>query len=77
MNDDEIARRKKITFAQAEGADPLPRQLARSEVSQELRAVVRKYIHDESTENGGSGWYLVKPWSHILEQVHIYHFTDW
>jgi hypothetical protein len=32
-NDDEIARRKGLTFAQAEGAEALPTQLKRTEVS--------------------------------------------
>ena len=75
-NDDEIARRKRLTFAQAEGASPLPTQLKRTDVSQELRAVLWKCIHDEikgSAESDGFVWYLRKPWSHILEQVHVYH----
>jgi hypothetical protein len=75
MNDDEIQRRKDLTFEQAEGLAPLPTQLARTEVSQELRAVLWKYIHeqiDETAEMGGMGFHLGKPWKHILEQVHVY-----
>ena len=75
MNDDEIQRRKNLTFEQAEGLAPLPTQLARTEVSQELRAVLWKYIHkqiDETAELGGMGHYLGKPWKHILEQAHVY-----
>jgi hypothetical protein len=47
MNDDEIERRKQLTFAQAEGAEPLPPQLKRTEVSAELRAVLWNYIYSE------------------------------
>jgi hypothetical protein len=36
MDDDEIAGRKRLTFAQAEGAEPLPSQLKRTEISQQL-----------------------------------------
>jgi len=65
-----------LTFAQAERASPLPTQLKRTDVSQELHAVLWKYIHDEikgSAESDGFVWYLRIPWSHILEQVHVYH----
>jgi len=58
------------------GASPLPTQLKRTEVSQEHRAVLWKCIHDKikgSAESDGLVWYLRKPWSHILEQVHVYH----
>jgi hypothetical protein len=75
MNDDEIKRRKDLTFEQAEGLAPLPTQLTRTEVSQELRAVLWKYIHeqiDETADMGGMGYYLGKPWKHILEQAHVY-----
>ena len=62
-NDDEIARRKQLTFAQAEGASPLPTQLKRTDVSQELRAVLWKCIHDEiksSAESDSFVWYSQK-----------------
>jgi hypothetical protein len=75
MNDDEIKRRKNLTFEQAEGLAPLPTQLARTEVSQELRAVLWKYLHeqiDESAESGAYAYYLGKPWDHILKEVYVY-----
>ena len=75
MTDDEIQRRKKLTFEQAEGLAPLPAQLARTEVSQELRAVLWQYLHeqiDQSAESGGYGYHVGKPWSHILREVHVY-----
>ena len=77
MSDDEINRRKGLTFEQAEGLAPLPKQLARTEVSQELRAVLWRYIHDqidESAESGSGfgGYYLGRPWNQILKGVHVY-----
>jgi hypothetical protein len=76
MNDDEIKRRKNLTFEQAEGLAPLPKQLARPEVSRELRAVLWNYLHGEISESaedsGYGGSYVVDPWNHILKQVHVY-----
>ena len=40
VDQEEIARRKLMTFAQAEGVDPLPRQLAIGEISDQLRALL-------------------------------------
>jgi len=67
MSDDEIKRRKGLTFEQAEGLAPLPKQLGRTEVSQELRAVLWNYIHEQITDSAnydsiyGHG-YLGQPW---------------
>jgi hypothetical protein len=75
MTDDEIKRRKNLTFEQAEGLAPLPTQLTRTEVSQQLRAVLWKYIHeqiDETAERGDYSFHLGKPWDNILKQVHVY-----
>jgi hypothetical protein len=77
MNDDEIKRRKNLTFEQAEGLALLPTQLARTEVSPELRAVLWNYIHEEiqktAEHSAGYGWsFLGKPWDNILKQVHVY-----
>ena len=40
QNTDEIERRKKLALAQDEGAEALPSQLKRTEVSQQLRTVL-------------------------------------
>jgi hypothetical protein len=75
MTDDEIQRRKNLTFEQAEGLALLPTQLARTEVSQELRAVLWKYIHEQidgTAQSGSFSYYLGKPWTHILKEVHVY-----
>jgi hypothetical protein len=77
MNDDEIQRRKKLTFEQAEGLALLPTQLSRTEVSRELRAVLWNYIHEEikktAEHSSAYGWStLGEPWDRILKQVHVY-----
>jgi hypothetical protein len=74
MNDDEVARRKGLTFAQAEGLEPLPSQLKRTEVSAELRAVLWNYIYSEidRTAHRDSYTYVGKPWLDVLKQVHVY-----
>ena len=82
MDDDEITRRKVLTFAQAEGLSPLPTQLSRTEVTPELRAILWRFVHDEmsrSPSSGGFGIYLGSTWSKILRNVHVQHyhrFTD-
>lgn len=39
-NDDEIERRKSLTFAQAEGVAPLPSQLQPKQISKQLRSLI-------------------------------------
>ncbi|MCA1474781.1 AbiJ-NTD4 domain-containing protein [Bradyrhizobium sp. NBAIM08] len=75
-NDDEITRRKKLTFAQAEGAEPLPSQLKRTDVSQQLRAVLWSYIHSEleRTSRRDMYAYIGDPWKRALRDVHVYFF---
>src|SRR5580704_17172912 len=74
MNDDEIARRKALTFAQAEGAEPLPTQLKRTEVSKQLRAALWNYIYEQLQETAESQtWtYVGDPWRTVLKHVHVY-----
>lgn len=82
MNDDEVARRRGLTFAQAEGLSPLPTQLNRTEVTPELRAVLWQFIHDEisrSTTTGTFDTFVGSVWGKILRNVHVLHyhrFTD-
>lgn len=73
MDDDEIARRKKLTFAQAEGAEPLPVQLQRTEVSPQLRAVVWDYIYRElnRTSRREMYSYVGDPWKGALNSLHV------
>jgi hypothetical protein len=49
---DKIARRKQLTFAQAEGPSPTT-QLKRTDVSKQLHAVLWNYIYEESQETTG------------------------
>ena len=75
--DDEIQRRKELTFEQAEGLAPIPAQLARTEVSPELRAVMWNFILEEIQkkarhENFYGTSDLGPPWDSILKQVHVY-----
>jgi hypothetical protein len=46
MNDDPYADRRRLTFEQAEGVEPLPRQMQPRELSQELRAVLWAHIYE-------------------------------
>ena len=70
--DEELQRRKGLTFAQAEGLAPLPRQLARAEISTELRAVLWRYIV-ESLEGNSEDGYLLDPWRELVAVLHVYH----
>ena len=77
MADDEAQRRKGLTFAQAEGLEPLPAQLKRTEVSGQLRAVLWAYIYGELTssrdEDMERNAVVGQPWGDVLRDVHIFH----
>jgi hypothetical protein len=68
----DIEERKKLTFAQAEGIEPLPSQLKLREVSPKLRAALWKFIHDHLQDHTLRGD-IDTPWSTILKEVHVYH----
>lgn len=78
MNDDEIARRKTLTFAQAEGAEPLPTQLKREQVSDQLRAAVWEYIYTEMnrTAQHDTFKYVGSPWRDVLKNAHAKIFAS-
>lgn len=65
-----------MTFAQAEGAEPLPSQLVLKEMSTELRAILWKIIYDsfEACEKSDSFGYshAGEPWLSILRAKHVY-----
>lgn len=46
--DSEYEKRKKLTFAQAEGAEALPSQLKRSEITQRLRSAIWNLIYSNA-----------------------------
>ncbi len=76
---DQYADRKRLTFEQAEGADPLPIQLQLRELSEELRAVLWHLFYEsfQKSLSTGSGVlhvspFFVDPWQHILYDKHVY-----
>jgi hypothetical protein len=74
MSDDDAARRRNLTFAQAEGVEPLPQQLARIDVSSELRARLWEYIYselDDSSHRDSHGRYLSDNWEEALKHAHV------
>ncbi len=77
MTNDLYGRRKELTFAQAERASPLPRQLALKEVSRELRALLWSVFFSSMSESilqteFPTRRYFDKPWSVILFHKHVY-----
>jgi hypothetical protein len=66
--------RKDISFAQAEGFEPLPSQLKRNEVSQNLRVKVHAIIYksiETDTRSGFEGRYIVGNWAEIIRDLHV------
>lgn len=77
MTDDPHASRKGLTFAQAEGAEPLPAPLALKEVSKELRAYLWNLIHSsmkQSTRYSSMGGpdYFDGYWLEVLRHKHVF-----
>lgn len=71
---DPYAARKKITFEQAEGIEPLPSQLRPKEISAELRALLweRAYTHlKDHSYDGMDGREFVDPWEGIFYKLHV------
>jgi hypothetical protein len=71
----DIEERKKLTFEQAEGIEPLPSQLKLREVSPKLRAVLWSLIHgylsDATQDTDYSVGDLDEPWPTILKDEHV------
>lgn len=70
--------RRKLTFEQAEGVEPLPSQLKIKEISPELAARLFELIHSEMSKSsryvdtfGDSYLVLVEPWLTVLRIYHI------
>jgi hypothetical protein len=69
--------RKRLTFEQAEGAEPLPAQLKPKEVSPAMRAtiwaLVLKSVEGSTHRGGGYGAaYVGDPWRLILTDQHVH-----
>jgi hypothetical protein len=62
--------RKQLTFAQAEGAEPLPRQLRPKELPKSLRAGLWLAIY-ESLEQHTDRSEFMSPWGDIFRVMHV------
>lgn len=67
---DDVSARKGLTFGQAEGVEPLPTQLAPTEVSPHLRAKLWAIFH-RSLEDCAYTGSIIDPWRAILLQWFI------
>src|SRR5690348_3371355 len=63
--------RKRLTFAQAEGVEPLPSQLKPKEISQELRAKLWGVFHTSLQTCSSRDNCFVDPWAGILRDKHV------
>lgn len=72
---DPLEARKRLTFKQAEGIDPLPTQLQRGQISQQFRAVLWALLHAELLRHRYSfeDEYLPEPWDTILRDAHVHY----
>jgi hypothetical protein len=72
---DPLAERKRLTFEQAEGVAPLPRQLRPKEISPELRALLWVAVHTsfetyKHRSIDGETQFL-DSWEHIFQTMHV------
>lgn len=70
----DLERRKRLTFAQAEGAAPLPSQLAPKVLSKELRAGLWALVHKSLLEDRviRAGSYVIgSDWGEILRRAYV------
>ena len=77
MADSSYEERRGLTFAQAEGVEPLPSQLKRTEVTRKLAALVWAVLHREITadvyRSSLTGQpYVVGRWEAILRDYHVF-----
>lgn len=75
MSDPIIEARKKLTFEQAEGAEPLPSQLKPKELTRELRARLWELVLGNIEGDVNSFTYEIGGrWAGILQRVHVNHY---
>ena len=71
---DDFEDRKRLTFEQAEGAEPLPSQLKLKEVSQQLRALLWSGVYSSLTDSKQRPYqgpdYVGPPWEIIFLDMH-------
>ncbi len=71
---DPLEVRKQLTFAQAEGAEPLPAQLKLKEMSRRLRAILWLVIYrsfEQHTIRVGARPSFISPWDVIFYSMHV------
>jgi hypothetical protein len=77
---DPLALRKTLTFEQAEGVEPLPRQLRLKQLSKELRAKLWFVVHESLDEHAfrsvdaagfRGGVIFREPWDEIFRVMHV------
>lgn len=78
MSDEPYEDRRHLTFEQAEGAEPLPRQLELKELSHEIRALLWDLVYSQLAQAShpvefGPGRYLSGDWITILRDKHVRH----
>ena len=72
MGDLPVEMRRELTFAQAEGAEPLPAQLRLGEVYQEMRAKLWNMIYQAVPRaTGTTREYLFGDWEIVLRDKHV------
>jgi hypothetical protein len=73
---DAFEERKRLTFEQAEGVEPLPTQLKLKELSPAIRAALWdltfQSITDHPLDRGQWGTFVEDPWRSILHYRHVY-----
>jgi hypothetical protein len=67
---DALARRKALTFEQAEGAEPLPEQLKPKELSRRLRVKLWQVLRANMTSSVDSGEFFGE-WEIIFYDMHV------
>ena len=77
MADSSYEQRRGFTFAQAEGVEPLPSQLKRTEVTSKLAALVWAVLHREFTADVYTSsltghMYVKGRWEAILRDYHVF-----
>lgn len=78
MNSDPYVDRRRLTFEQAEGVDPLPAQLKTKQLSQKLRSRLWKVVYEEIRQHCVYNelqriYYLAEPWRDIFYSFHTIH----
>jgi hypothetical protein len=80
MSSDAFEERKRLTFEQAEGAEPLlPSQLKLKELSQELRAILWRVVSDSLLAsrrfpNYARHAHLDEPWKSIIRDMYTFRY---